>query len=155
MTPLDFILGYTLPIVPIAVVQSIICYLVAIALGLTVTVNILYAVLLIVPISILFVGLGLLFGSILNDKQVGGICGALLTNLSAWLSGIWFDLDLVGGAFKKIAYCLPFVHAVELERAVLSGSFSELFPHLWWVLGYAAVTIVAAVLLFLRQMKKQ
>lgn len=155
LTPLDFILGYTLPIVPIAVVQSIICYLVAIALGLTVTVNILYAVLLIVPISILFVGLGLLFGSILNDKQVGGICGALLTNLSAWLSGIWFDLDLVGGAFKKIAYCLPFVHAVELERAVLSGSFSELFPHLWWVLGYAAVTIVAAVLLFLRQMKKQ
>lgn len=155
LTPLDFILGYTLPIVPIAVVQSIICYLVAIALGLTVTVNILYAVLLIVPISILFVGLGLLFGSILNDKQVGGICGALLTNLSAWLSGIWFDLDLVGGAFKKIACCLPFVHAVELERAVLSGSFSELFPHLWWVLGYAAVTIVAAVLLFLRQMKKQ
>ena len=155
LTPLDFILGYTLPIVPIAVVQSIICYLVAIALGLTVTVNILYAVLLIVPISILFVGLGLLFGSILNDKQVGGICGALLTNLSAWLSGIWFDLDLVGGAFKKIAYCLPFVHAVELERAVLSGSFSELFPHLWWVLGFAAVTIVAAVLLFLRQMKKQ
>ena len=155
LTPLDFILGYTLPILPIAVAQSVICYAVAILLGLEVTANILLAVLFIIPISVLFIALGLLFGSILNDKQVGGICGALLTNLSAWLSGTWFDLELVGGAFKRIAYALPFVHAVELERAVLSGDFSGIFPHLWWVLGYATVALAAAVLLFLRQMKKQ
>ena len=99
--------------------------------------------------------MGLLFGSILNDKQVGGVCGALLTNLSAWLSGIWFDLDLVGGAFQKAAYALPFVHAVELERAVLNGNFEAVWPHLAWVLGYTVIVIAAAVLLFLRQMKEQ
>ena len=153
LTPIDFILGYTLPIIPFSVAQSIICYLVAIILGLDVTVNILFAVLFIIPISVLFIALGLLFGSILTDKQVGGICGALLTNLSAWLSGTWFDLDLVGGAFRRIAYALPFVHAVEMERAVLAGNFSELFPHLWWVLGYAVLLLIAAVWLFLRQMK--
>jgi ABC-2 type transport system permease protein len=91
----------------------------------------------------------------LNDKQVGGICGALLTNLSAWLSGVWFDLELVGGAFQKISYALPFVHAVDMERAVLEGNMEGIFPHLWWVLGYAAVLMALAVLLFLRQMKKQ
>ncbi len=155
LTPVDFILGYTLPIIPIAVAQSIVCYIAAVILGLEVTINILYAVLLIIPVSILFIALGLLFGSILNDKQVGGICGALLTNLSAWLSGIWFDLELVGGAFKKIAYALPFVHAVEMERAVLAGNFAGIFPHLWWVLGYGVFALAAAVLLFLRQMKKQ
>ena len=155
LTPLDFVLGYTLPIVPISVAQCVICYIAAIILGLNITANILYAVAFIVPISILYIALGLLCGSVFNDKQVGGICGALLTNLSAWLSGVWFDLDLVGGAFKKIAYALPFVHAVELERAVLAGTFSEIFPHLWWVLGYAAALLVLAVLMFLRQMKKQ
>ena len=155
LTPLDFIFGYTLPLVPFSVAQSIVCYIVAIILGLDITVNILFAILLIIPISILFIALGLLFGSILNDKQVGGICGALLTNLSAWLSGIWFDLELVGGVFKKIAYALPFVHAVEMERAVLSGDFAGIFPHLWWVLGYAILALVVAVFLFLRQMKKQ
>lgn len=155
LTAMDFILGYTLPILPIAVAQCVICYIVAIFLGLEVTVCILYAILFIIPVSILFIALGLLFGSILTDKQVGGICGALLTNLSAWLSGTWFDLELVGGAFKRIAYALPFVHAVELERAVLDGNFHEIFPHLWWVLGYGAVTLIAAVLLFLRQMKRQ
>lgn len=155
MTPVEFILGYTLPIIPIAVMQSVITYAVAIILKLPITINILWAILLIIPISLLFIAFGLLFGSILNDKQVGGICGALMTNLSAWLSGIWFDLDLVGGVFKKVAYCLPFVHAVELERAVMAGNYGDILPHLLWVLGYAAVTIVAACLLFLRQMKKQ
>ena len=155
LTPLDFILGYTLPIIPFAVMQSVICYIVAVILGLDITVNILLAVLFIIPISILFIALGLLFGSILSDKQVGGICGALLTNLTAWLSGTWFDLELVGGGFKKAAYALPFVHAVELERAIIDGSFGNIFPHLWWVLGYAIITLVIAVLLFLRQMKRQ
>ncbi len=155
MTSIDFILGYTLPIIPIAIAQCIVCYIAAIVLGLEVTVNILYAVVFIIPVSILFIALGLLCGSVFTDKQVGGICGALLTNLSAWLSGIWFDLELVGGIFQKIANLLPFVHAVELERAVLSGNFADVFPHIWWVLAYDAVVLTAAVLLFLRQMNKQ
>ena len=155
LTPVDFIMGYTLPIIPISVAQCIICYVVAVIRGLELTINILYAVVFIIPVSILFIALGLLFGSVLNDKQVGGICGALLTNLSAWLSGTWFDLNLVGGVFKKIAYALPFVHAVEMERAVLAGDFADIFPHIWWVRGYALVALVAAVLFFLKQMKKQ
>lgn len=157
-TPLsarDFILGYTLPMLPIAAAQSVICYGVALLLGLELSLNILYAVFFIIPVSALYIGLGLLCGSVFTDKQVGGICGALLTNLSAWLSGIWFDLDLVGGAFERIAYALPFVHAVKLEQAVLLDRFDQIFPHLWWVLGYSTAVMAAAVAMFLRQMKKQ
>lgn len=155
MTPADFILGYTLPLIPIALIEGVASYAVALLLGLPVSINILLAILLLLPIALLYVGIGLLCGSVLNDKQVGGICGALLTNLSAWLSGIWFDLELVGGAFKKVAYVLPFVHAVELERAIISGNFDGILPHLAWVLGYALILLLAAILLFLRQMKKQ
>lgn len=155
LTAVDFIFGYALPILPIAAAQSVICYIVALFLGLPLTVTIVYAVLFIIPASLFFIALGLLFGSVLNAKQVGGICGALLTNLTAWLSGVWFDLDLVGGAFKKIAYALPFVHAVELERAALNADYADIFPHLLWVLGYGAATTIIAVLLFLRQMKRQ
>ncbi|MBE6675605.1 MAG: ABC transporter permease [Ruminococcaceae bacterium] len=155
LTPLDFILGYTLPMLPISLAQSAVCYLVALPLGLTPSVNILYALAMIIPVALLYIAMGLLFGSILTDKQAGAVCGSILTNLSAWLSGIWFDLELVGGVFKKIAYALPFVHAVEMERALISGDFAGIFPHLWWVLGYTAVLLALAVLLFLRQMKKQ
>lgn len=155
LSPADFILGYTLPMIPISLAQCVICYIAAFFIGLTPSVNVLYATLLIIPVSLLYIALGLLCGSALNDKQVGGICGALLTNLSAWLSGVWFDLELVGGVFKKIANLLPFVHAVELERAAISGSFGDILPHLLWVLGYSVATSVAAVLVFLRQMKRQ
>ena len=155
MTPLDFILGYTLPIIPIALGQGIVCYLAAIVLGLDVTPNILLALALNIPVSLLYIAMGLLFGSILSDKQVGGICGALLTNLSAWLSGIWFDLDLVGGVLKKIADFLPFVHAVEMGRAAIDGQYNHILPHLGWVLGYTVVLTAAAIALFLRQMKRQ
>jgi len=155
MTAADFILGYTLPLLPISLAQCLFCYLVALFLGLEPSLNIIAATLLILPVALLFISLGLLCGSVFNDKQVGGICGALLTNLAAWLSGIWFDLDLVGGVFRDVAYILPFVHAVEMERAALIGNFGAVLPHLLWVLAYAVIIILAAVLLFLRQMNDQ
>lgn len=155
LTAADFIFGYTLPLLPMAAAQGIICYIAAALLGLELKITALYAVLVIIPVALFYIALGLVFGSVLNSKQVGGICGALLTNLSAWLSGIWFDVDLVGGPFEKVANALPYIHAVELERAVFNGDYSNILPHLWWVLGYTAAAVMGAVFLFLRQMKKQ
>ena len=151
----DFILGYLLPLLPIALLQCLFCYFFAMLLGLPLSADILYSALLSLPVAVFYISLGLLCGSVFNVKQVGGICGALLTNLSAWFSGIWFDLSLVGSTFGKIADLLPFVHAVELQRAVIDGRFSQALPHLFPVLFYAAVTTIWAVLLFLRQMKRQ
>ena len=155
LTPADFLFGYTLPIIPIAVGQTVICYIAALILGLEFSVNIIWATLFIIPVCVLYIAIGLLCGSLFTDKQVGGICGALLTNLSAWLSGIWFDLELVGGAFKKIAYSLPFAHAVEMERAVLLGEFKSALPHLVWVMGYAIAILLISIFVFFRQMKNQ
>ena len=150
----DFIIGYMLPFIPIAVAQCAICYLVAIILGFPVSVNIIYAILMIIPFAIFQISLGLLFGSILSVKQVGGICGALLTNLTAWLSGIWFDLNLIGGAFKKTANMLPYVHIVDLERAIINGGDFEFLPHIMVIVGYAMMITFGAIFVFLRQMKK-
>lgn len=155
-TPLrarDFILAYTLPMLPLSILQCLVCCATGLLLGMTPTWNLLFGIVLIVPVSLLFISLGLLCGSVFNDKQVGGICGALLTNLTALTSGIWFDPMMVGGVFGKIANAMPFLHAVELERAAFRGELS--LPHLWWVLGYAAVAGIAAIALFLRQMKRQ
>ena len=157
-TPLggiDFILGYMLPVLPIAVGQTALCYLFAVPLGLTVSENIVYAVLGSLPMAVFNIALGLLCGSVFNVKQVGGICGALLTNLSAWLSGVWFDLELVGGVFEKIAHCLPFYHGVQLEKALFAGNFGVAAVHLLPVCLYGVLLTAAAVWCFLMQMKKQ
>ena len=157
-TPLratDFILGYLLPIIPLCLAQTVICYILAIILGMQFSVNIIWATLMNLVPSFFYIALGLLCGSALTEKQVGGICGALLTNLSAWISGIWFDIQMLGKVFMRIANALPFIHAVELERAMAIGDFKAAIPHLWWVLGYGVVLMVIAIMVFLRQMKNR
>ena len=151
----EFILGYLLPLLPMALAQGAVCYLAAVIAGLAPSLNMLYALSGLLLVSLFFIALGLLCGSVFGIKQVGGLCGALLTNLTAWLSGTWFDLELVGGVFRRVANLLPFVHAVEMERALLAGDFAGVLPHIGWVLGYAAAAATAAVCLFLRQMKRQ
>ncbi len=152
LTSSHFIFGYTLPLFPMAVLQIAVCFAVAFILGLAININALLTIVVLIPAAVLFIAIGLLCGALFNDKQVGGICGALLTNLTAWLSDIWFDLDLVGGAFKSIAEALPFVHAVEAGRAALAGDYSAIFPDLWWVICYAAVIMAIAILVFTNKM---
>ena len=155
LTGMDFIIGYMLPILPIVLGQTLVCYLFAIPLGLTVSINIFWAILGIIPMAIFNIALGLLCGSVFGVKQVGGLCGALLTNLSAWLSGVWFDLSLVGGAFEKIANVFPFVHAVKMVQALFQGDFNSAISHVGPVILYGGVVTVVAVGCFLRQIKKQ
>ena len=145
LTQINFILGYMLPILPIALAQVAICYIFASFLGLTISVNVIYAIVGIIPMAIFNVSLGLLCGSVLGIKQVGGICGALLTNLSAWFSGVWFDLNLVGDSFKKLANLLPFYHAVELEKLLFNGDFLNFTEHIIPIIIYSILTTVIAI----------
>ena len=149
----DYILGYTLPLLPMSIAQAAICYAAAIILGLEIRVNILLAIVVLIPAMVLFIAIGLICGAVLNDKQVGGICGALLTNLTAWLSDTWFDVSLVGGAFEKIANALPFIHAVKAGRAAYIGDYAAIMPELWWVIAYAVVCMTAAVAIFKKKMQ--
>ena len=152
--PIEYIIGYTLPLLVISLVQSIVSFSFAFILGLKFTFNLVLCIIMGTPVAVLYIVIGLLFGSILNVKQVGGVCGALLTNLTAWISGIWFDIKLIGGAFEAIAKLLPFYHAVEMQRNVLVGDFSTITVNLIYIFAYAIVLGVIAVFLFLRQMKK-
>lgn len=150
----EFILGYTLPLIPMSLVQTLICYITAIILGLEFTPNILLAAVVNIPIALVFIALGLLCGTVLSEKAVGGICGALLTNLSAWFSNIWFDTALVGGWFEEIANALPFAHAVNAARYALNGEFESVMPDLLWVIGYAVVLLAVAIVIFTVKMKR-
>lgn len=155
MRAADYLAGYLLPLIPLSAVQGVFLYAVAVALGLPVNVHILAALGAGMLCSLIFMALGLLFGSILSDKQVGGICGALLTNLTAWLSGIWFDIDLLGGAFGAVAKALPFYHAVEACRAATAGAYADMPGHLLVVVAYAAALMALAVWCFGRQMEEK
>lgn len=148
----EFLLGYTLPMIVMTIAQCTITLLASILYGLQITMGIVLAIFITTLTSLLFVGLGLLCGSIFNDKAVGGICGALLTNLAGWLSGVFIPIDLIGGAFRTIAHILPFYHSVESIKAALSTDFIAMLPHLGIVLAYALVIYTIAIFVFNQKM---
>lgn len=148
----DFVMGYALSMLPTAILQTVVCFTAAFFVGLPVSLNVLLATLVLIPVAVLFIGFGLLLGSSLTDKQVGGI-GSMLINIATLLGGTWFDLNLMGGTLKTIGYALPFAHAVDAARAALVGDYGTIMPHLWWVLSYAVVIFAAAVVIFRRRMR--
>lgn len=145
----------SLPLIPMYLMQSILCYIFALILGMKFSINIIFAVLINLPAAVLFISLGLLAGSIFNDKQVGSIVGAWLTNVSTWLSGTWLDLSLMGGSFRKAAYLLPFANAVSCKRATLSGYFSSMWKFMIITATYGIGVFILAVIIFSRKMKRK
>jgi len=157
-TPLkssDFITGYLMPLLPMAIIQSAVCFISALFLGMEVSIRLLLALVVLLSAAAFFIGIGLLAGSLFNDKQVAGVCGALLTNLSALLSGALFDVRMIGGTFETIAYLLPFAHAVDATKAAISGDYSSIFSHLLWVVGYAVAILAIAMIVFKRKMNNE
>lgn len=153
MSASDYITGYALPLLPVAILQIVICFISAFFLGLSFNANVLGATILLIIIAMLYIGFGLLLGTYFTDKQVGGIF-AIFVNLTTWLSGTWFKLDMIGGTFKTVGYALPFAHAVDATRFALSGEYGDLVVPLLWVVGYIIIIFVIAVLGFKRKMKR-
>ena len=152
MRPGDFMLGYMLPLIPLAAAQVGICMLAATVLGLEWSGNMLLCLLSLMPAAAMYIAIGLLCGTLLTDRQVGGICGALLTNVCAWLSGIWFDLELLGDGFRGVCDLLPFANAVTAARAALAGEPAA--GPLLIVCAYAVGLLALAVAVFRTKMKK-
>ena len=148
----DFILGYALPLLPMALLQGALCVIFALLLGLEPGWGILSMLVSLLPGALVFIALGLICGSLLSERQVGGICGALLTNLSAWLSGAWFDLKLIGGGFEAFAYAMPFANAVDAARAALAGQPAGTALLVSCI--YAAGLCALAVVVFARRMRR-
>lgn len=149
----EFLMGYTVPLVVISAVQAAITFAASLICGLQFSAGILLGVLISALISLLCIGVGLLCGTLLNDKAVGGICGALLTNIAGWLSGVFIPIELIGGGFETICHILPFYHSVQAVKMALELNFADLLPHLAIVLAYAIVAYIIATLLFKRKMQ--
>ena len=87
--------------------------------------------------------------------------GTLLDTLDDLTSAVNFALEKNGLPKRTREEVRVFVGngIVKLmERAVgvpARGNFADIFEHLLWVLGYALLATLVAVILFLRQMKKQ
>lgn len=154
MKVVDYVVGYAIPLIPLAILQAVLCYSVALAVGLSSEwIDLFVSILVLLPIAIMSIYFGLFLGALFTDKQIQGI-GTIYIFLVSFLSGAWIDLALLGGTFEKIAYALPFVHGIELSRDILIGNYSTFNEHFWWTIGYAIISFFIAILAFIKICKR-
>lgn len=153
MKPVDYIVGYMLAALPLAVGQNVITFAAALCFGLTPTPGILLAMVFSVLFSLLFISIGVIFGSVLSAKNAPPLC-SVVVQVAALLSGMWFDLDAIGGGFSVFCHVLPFAHLYDLVRYTLAGELAKLWLPLVVVAAYTIALTVGAVLVFRHKMKR-
>lgn len=152
LKPRDFILSYSLPYIPMVILQIAVCFGIGALLGLEMPGNAGLVFLVLLVMGICCVELGMILGLLFNVNQVSGV-GSVIITLVALLGGIWIDLETIGGVFYGVGNALPFAHAIGAARDVMIGAgFSSIAPDFYWVLGYTLVFFALGTFLFRRRM---
>jgi len=150
--PQDFILGYSLPFIPVLIVSTLIYLGVGMALGLTIVGNLGHAFLIFFLIGLCAIGIGMIVGSLVKSESQAGISWLFIVPM-AMISGAWFTVDRMPSALRSVAGALPFIHGIDASRAVLNGSsFSAIILDIYWLAGWAVVLFAAGIVLFRRTM---
>jgi ABC-2 type transport system permease protein len=150
--PWDFILGYSLPFIPVLIISTLIYLGVGMAMGLTIVGNLGYAFLIFFLIGLCSIGIAMIVGTLLKSESQAPICWVFIVPM-AMISGAWFSVEGMPSVVKSVAGALPFIHAIEGSRAVINGSsLSAIMPDLYWLVGWAVVLFAAGIVLFRRTM---
>lgn len=158
MLPVDYIVGYTLPVCLLGLAQMTICFaaafIIGICTGYTFAIgDILLSMLALLPSMLLFAGIGILFGSVVNEKAAPGLCSIIIT-VTGMVGGIWMDIDGLGGVIQKVANVLPFYHGVSLAKLPFAENTDRMLEHLIWTVSFGLVVYVLAVIVFQLKMKQ-
>jgi ABC-2 type transport system permease protein len=153
LKPADYILSYMLPFMPLAFMQIASCLIAGTLLGATFT-NLVLSAFVYSLFYVACVSTGVILGSLFSVNQVSGI-GSFLITAASLFSGAWMDLKMIGGIFETVGYALPFAHAVDTTKGLLSGSsFNEVSTNIYVVAVYAILLFLLAILSFKRTMKR-
>ena len=158
MTTADFLLGYSIPLLITAILQCIIVFALASlpfisgdsALSFS---NVPLTILALIPSAIFYIGLGMVFGSLFNNKSAPPIASIIIT-LSGMFGGIWMDIEMLGSTLTSICKSLPFYRTVEVGRATLNGRYSDIPASMLFVVISAIITVSLSIIAFNKSRKK-
>ena len=152
MTPTEYVLGYFLSCIPLAIIQVILFFLLAIPLGLNFSIGVIFSIIVSLFICLLYVALGILIGSFASDKASSGI-SSVVVQLVAFTSGMYFSSDMLGKTFNFICDVLPFKASVEIIKGLLNLNLENMLLYSVIFLAYLIVITVVSVVIFNRSLK--
>ena len=150
----EFIVGYILPLLIIALGQFAVTYACAAVIGAVSGKalplgGVLLSCAMLAPMAVFFIAAGLFFGTLLSDKSAPP-CSSILISLCGIMGGIWFDLNNVPDDNILAILCriLPFSHATDAARAAISGELGDIWGHLVVCSAWAAAFLIAVIAVF-------
>jgi len=152
LTPNEFAGGYSMPYLPVAVIQAAVIFGAGALFGLEIAGNVGLVALVLLIMAIQFIALGMIMGALFTSKQVPFVYMVIL--LLTIFGGAWMDIEAIGGAFKTVGDWFPFAHALVALRAVMidGAGVADIASDLWWVAAYAAAAAAGAVAAFRHRM---
>ena len=152
LRPNDFVAGYSVPYLPVALLQAAMIFAIGLAFGLESVGSIGLVLLVLALMAVLFIGLGMITGALFTYKQVPFVYMVVL--LLTIFGGAWMDIEAIGGGFKVVGDFFPFAHALDAVRDVMldGAGLSDIATDLYWVIGYTVVIAGLAVMAFRRRM---
>lgn len=142
----EYVIGYSVPQMLFSLLQILLCFCAAFLMGMRADFwDCAVSGLVMLPSVWLYVGLGLLIGTLLNDKAAPPVSSILVT-ASSLIGGVWFSPALMGEQFEAVARIFPFVHGVEAAREALLGHYA--YIPIGIVLAWTAVIYAGEFILF-------
>lgn len=152
MKPIEYILGYMFSLIPIIFIQNILFYVLACILGLSFSINIIWASLISIIIAILFIAIGIFIGSIFSEKASSGI-SSIIVQLVCFTSGMYFPRELLGNTFAKVCEYLPFESAVTIIKGIMNNNLELIsIRNIIVFCVYTIVILVLSVIVFKKKM---
>ncbi|MCH5171940.1 MAG: ABC transporter permease [Erysipelotrichales bacterium] len=150
----EFILGYAFAMFPIGLLQTILFFLVSALLDSTIlSWNILLVIVVNLLVTMLFIGFGVFFGSLCNEKSIGGFCSILIMGQSV-LSGMWFPIEGLSKGFITFMEVLPFRNSVLLLQNIMLGN-GEYFKPLLIIIAYTISIFAISIFTYAKKMKQK
>ena len=152
MKPIEYILGYMLSIIPLILIQNVLFFILAIALGLSFSINIIWAILISIVVAILFIAIGIILGSLFSEKASSGI-SSIVVQLVCFTSGMYFPRELLGDVFSRICEYLPFESCVTIIKGIMNANLESITIRNISVFSiYTILALIISILIFKEKM---
>ncbi|MFA5629681.1 MAG: ABC transporter permease [Dehalococcoidales bacterium] len=153
--PWEFIVGYSLSMVIIAIIQVFVFILLGWLFGMDIIGNIWLALVIFVLTSLCSIGIGMVIASLAKSENQGEALSWLFSMPLAIISGVWFSIEFLPSYVRIFADSFPYSHAVSAARAIITrgAGIEAIGSDLLFLVIWTIAVFVVGTFFFRRNMR--
>lgn len=152
---LVYYLSFVLSALPLAILQSIIFFAIALIFGFPFDIYLLLSIIYLIPSALLYISLGIMIGVVCNNEKQTGPISSIFISLTGIMGGVFMPLSALKGGIKVIVNILPFSHSTLIASQLHTLGASAIYPHILFLLLYIVLFLTIAIVIEYVKSKKK